>query len=121
MSSSIDNVALVAKLGYDPGNPLFVDVVSIDLKADYNVAGILHFSDKIRTATADDSEVLRKGKTVVGVFPIDGKGLAVRYDATADTLFFQWGAYTGADGPLIDVPTGTMAGYTGIRLGVISQ
>ena len=114
MATTIANLSLVAKAGYDPGNPLFVEVLNFDLKDDYNAAGLLLFSAAVKAA-------LGAGRTVLGVIPIDCKGLTPVYDAAADTLFFFWCANTGSDGPLIVVPTGDMASYTSIRLGVICQ
>jgi len=114
MASTIANVALVSKAGYDPGNPMFLHIVELDLKADYDAAGLLNFKTLIKTA-------LGVGRTVLAVFPVNAKGLLCRYDAVADTLFFLWGNYAGANGPLIDVPTGNMAAYTDLQLGVISQ
>jgi hypothetical protein len=114
MATTIANLSLVSKAGYDPGNPIFIDVLNFDLQADYNVAGLLLFSAAVKAS-------LGTNRTVIGVFAVDCKGLLPYYKVATDTLIFRWGAYTGGDGPLIDVPTGNMAGYTSVRLGVISQ
>jgi len=116
MATTIANLTLVSKAGYDPGNPLFVHVINFDLKADYDTAGLLNFSAAVKAA-------IPAGKTLLGVFAVDCKGLVPIYDVAADTLKFYWGDYTStvADGPLVACPTATMAAYTSLRLGVLSQ
>lgn len=115
MASTIANLALAAKAGYDPANPMFVHVISFDLKDDYNVAGLLNFSTAVKAA-------IGIGRTVLGVIDINCKGLRPYYNATTDTLIFRWcDNNSGADGPLIDVPTGDMQTYTGLKLAVLSQ
>lgn len=116
MATTITNLALVTKAGYDPGNPLFVHVVEFDLKSDYDAAGLLTFSTAIKA-------VVPPGKTFIGVMAVNCKGLVPVYDITNDTLKFYWGDYTStlADGPLVLVPTGDMAAYTDLQLAVLSQ
>ena len=114
MATTIANLSRVTVAGYDPSKPTFTDVINFDLKADYDSAGLLTFTTAVQAA-------IGKGKTVVGVFGVDTKGYTPYYDATADTLFFFYGAYTGGDGPLIVVPTSDLSAVTSIRLGVISQ
>lgn len=114
MATTIANLALVTKAGYDPGNPLFVHVVSFDLKADWDPALPLHVAVDFKAA-------IGVGRTILGVVPIDCKGLEPYYDAATDHLIFRWGNYDASDGPLIDVPAGSMAAYTGLKLAILSQ
>lgn len=114
MATTIANLALIASAGGDPAKPVFFDVIELDLKADYDAAGLLNFSTACLAA-------LGAGKTPIAVVPINAKGLHTRYSAAADTLFFDWSDNDGADGPDIVAPTGNMAAYTDLRLLVISQ
>lgn len=115
MATTIANLALVTKAGFDPSKPVYHDVIELDLKADYDAAGLLLFTTAVQS-------VIGKGKTVLAVLPVRTKGLIPVYEATADTLFFWWADNNNAsDGPLIVAPTGDMAAYTDLRLLVISQ
>jgi len=115
MATTIANLALVASAGGDPAKPVFFDIITLDLKADYDAAGLLLFKTACLAA-------LGAGKTPIAVTPVNARGLKTRYDSVNDTLFFDWSDLNaGADGPDIVVPTGDMAVYTGLKLLVISQ
>lgn len=114
MATTITNLALSTKAGYDPSKPVFQDVIELDLKSDYDVAGLLNFTTAVRAA-------IGSGKTVFAVLDVNCKGLVPEYNATADTLFLRWVDTTVDGAPLTLVPTGNMAAYTDLRLLVLSQ
>jgi len=116
--TTMSTVAKVSTSGGDPSNPTFFDIVSLNLVAHYVTGGYTAIAAQLKA-------VLGKGKTIVDVACLDGKGYVIHYDLTNDKLICYYAAYkTGAaaDGPLIEVVNDAdLNAVHCVRLLVISQ
>lgn len=108
---AISNVALAAAIGGAPGNPQYIDIVTLDLSAGYTTGGWVDFSASVEAA-------IGKGKTIRAIvqnnFPGTPKVL-VTYDRAADTLL----CHTEA---LVEVaPAGDLVAVVGLELVIFSN
>ena len=92
---AILNVALAAATGGAPGNPQYIDIVTLDLSAGYTAGGWADFSVSVQDAI--------------------GKGKTIQTDRTTDKLVCVTEA-------LIEVaPAGDLSGVVGLELVIISN
>ena len=101
---AILNVALAAATGGAPGNPQYIDIVTLDLSAGYTAGGWADFSVSVQDA-------IGKGKTIQTVVQNNIPGtpkVLVKYDRTTEAL--------------IEVaPAGDLSGVVGLELVIISN
>jgi len=97
---TLANISAVAAAGNAPGDPVYTQVVELDLDASYPANGypMVEGTDADRTAL---NVVIGKGKTVLAVVQqtqhaIAAKGITVTWDF-ANTKLRVWDAATGLE------------------------
>ena len=96
-----------------PVGALFAEVVTFDTTGSYATGGYATFSSTLEA-------VIGKGRTILGVLPLECQGYIPEYDADNDKLKLLYGNYDASDGPLIEVAAGALA-LTGLKVLVLAK
>jgi hypothetical protein len=110
---SLSNVALAVQAGAAPGNPVYKDIVTLDLDSSYVTGGYATFNASV-------AGVIGKGKTIMSVSQNNFPGNVIaKYDRANDKLMI----FEVAAGPTIsEVANGTnLASITGLELVIDSK
>jgi len=110
---AIGAMTLGTGAGGSPSAPVFFDPVSFAGDGAYGAGGTADFEGSFQAE-------IGCARTIVAIIPGDCGGYVPVYDRANDKLLVYEGAYTGADGPLIETVTANLSGTT-FNLVVVSQ
>ena len=107
---AITNVALTDHIGYAPGQPTFVDVVTLDLDATYPAGGYPNFTATVEAIIGKGKQILHVGFNntpgTTKVYPL--------YDIANDKLVMN--DWAGAENVVVD-----LSGCVGLELVIFSK